>query len=82
MLLGSCKNSSNTNSTSTVEKLVVAFTSPGSGIDNDMKKRFDALINDSYSSLKYQKNGYGREGEIEYCITSEGMSQKDFFKIC
>jgi hypothetical protein len=47
------------------------FTSPGNGIDNELKDAVESLV-ESYQSAglvrSYKKTGYGREGETKLCV--------------
>ncbi len=64
-----------------IKGLVVSFYSIGGGIDLDAARKFDAWIEGyktpSGQAIVYEKIGWGREGEIDYCIQLDSMNQKD-----
>ncbi len=62
----------------TIKNLVVSFYSIGSGIDYKSAEKFEQFLN-TYthadgSKPVYEKIGWGREGEIDYCIALEGWN--------
>jgi len=68
-------------SESGIKNLVVSFYSIGAGIDLDAARKFDAWIAEyktaSGKPIVYEKIGWGREGEIDYCIQLESIEQKE-----
>lgn len=64
-----------------IKNLVISFYSIGSGIDLDAARKFDAWIasykTSSGQPIVYEKIGWGREGEIDYCIQLESINQKE-----
>lgn len=62
-----------------IKGLVVSFYSIGGGIDLDAARKFDSWIaaykTPSGEALVYEKIGWGREGEIDYCIQLESINQ-------
>ncbi len=52
----------------------VSFFSPGDGIDYKIKTEYDTLLVQKYPALKIKKQKWGREGEVNYCIETTGMS--------
>jgi hypothetical protein len=64
-----------------IKGLVVSFYSIGGGIDLDAARKFDAWIaaykTPSGQPVVYEKIGWGREGEIDYCIQLDSMNQQE-----
>jgi hypothetical protein len=65
----------------TIKNLVVSFYSIGSGIDYKSAEKFEQFLStftlDNGSKPVYEKIGWGREGEIDYCITLDGWNYND-----
>ena len=65
----------------TIKNLVVSFYSIGSGIDYKSAEKFEQFLNtfalENGSKPVYEKIGWGREGEIDYCIALEGWKYSD-----
>ena len=55
------------NKDTSVYSMVVAFFSPGDGIDIKTASEFDAYLK-GYTSVTFNKVGWGREGETDFCI--------------
>ncbi|MCC7303547.1 MAG: hypothetical protein IT233_12980 [Bacteroidia bacterium] len=49
-------------------RLVLSFYSIGSGIDNAHHEKWVELLNKHSPVLLYDKAGWGREGEVDYCL--------------
>jgi hypothetical protein len=65
----------------TIKNLVVSFYSIGSGIDYKSAEKFELFLNTftlpNGSKPVYEKVGWGREGEIDYCISMDGWNYED-----
>jgi hypothetical protein len=66
---------------STIYSLVVSFYSIGSGIDFNVAKEYNQMLN-SYTTaegllLDFDKVSWGREGETDFCIRLNGFSKKE-----
>ncbi len=59
------------------KRFVVSFYSPGNGIDHVVKKEYDQFLAKEYSNLEVHQKSWGREGEIDYCINIEELSNKN-----
>lgn len=66
--------------------ILISFFSIGSGIDYERKKEMDAYLkqleNDKVD-FTYDKVGWGREGEVDYCVDLSKLKevqQKDIIK--
>ncbi len=66
---------------STNYRLVVSFFSRASGIDFEARKQVDAYIYEFEQakgiSINKEETRWGREGEIDYCLTLEKVTTKD-----
>lgn len=82
----SCKNTKNTTSSaasgkskSTTYRLIVSFISIGTGIDATAKSSLDELIKRTQKeigkSVENTSTSWGREGEVDYCITLKELSK-------
>jgi hypothetical protein len=64
-----------------IKSLVVSFYSIGGGIDLEAARKFDAWIaaykTAAGNPIVYEKIGWGREGEIDYCIQLESIGMSD-----
>jgi len=60
-----------------VKGLVVSFYSIGGGIDLDAARKFDTWIaaykTSNGQAIAYEKIGWGREGEVDFCIQLESV---------
>ena len=58
--------------------LIISFISKGAGIDHSLKDKIDAIItefnNKNNVDLKYDKTGWGREGEVDYNFILKNLS--------
>lgn len=66
---------------STIYSLVVSFYSIGSGIDFNVAKEYNQMLN-SYTTaegllLDFDKVSWGREGETDFCIRLNSFSKKE-----
>lgn len=72
--LGSCasqkKQKAATEPTSAECPLFISFYSKGAGIDYEIAQKLDLKLEElqAKSKLTYEKTGWGREGEIDFCI--------------
>ena len=59
--------------------LVVSFFSPGNGIDHKIKGEYQTFLSSEFPSLEYEKTPWGKEGEIDFCISGSSLtdSQKE-----
>lgn len=68
-----------------VYDMVITFGSIGTGIDSEVKKKIDEIIEsfnkDNNTSITPEKVGWGREGEVDYNFTLKNLStsQKESF---
>lgn len=71
---------SSTISKNTTYRLVVSFISIGSGIDATAKSSFDELITktqkETGKSVDNTPAAWGREGEVDYCMTLTNLSKE------
>ncbi len=69
------------NQANSIRNLVVSFYSIGSGIDYKSAEKFEQFLNtftlENGSKPVYEKIGWGREGEIDFCIVLEGWNYSD-----
>lgn len=65
-------SSNNTNTEQNLEySMLISFFSIGSGIDYERKKEVDAYfrqLEGDQVDISYEKVGWGREGEVDYCV--------------
>jgi len=54
------------------DTMKISFISKGAGIDDVLKEKIQTIISDF--NLTYDKNGWGREGEVDYLINLENLS--------
>ena len=65
--------------------IIISFTSYGTGIDYELKKKIDGIINsfnkNNNTTINPKKIGWGREGEVDYNFTLKNLStsQKESF---
>lgn len=79
----SSKKNATTEDSGETYYMVVSFYSPGNGIDHKMKKEYIEFINTYTGSVIYEEISWGKEGEIDLCITFIGKStqkEHDFIK--
>ena len=66
---------------STIYSLVVSFYSIGSGIDFNVAKEYNQMLNSYTTSegliLDFDKVSWGREGETDFCIRLNSFSKKE-----
>jgi hypothetical protein len=64
-----------------IKGLVVSFYSMGGGIDLDAARKFDTWISgyktQSGKSVAFEKIGWGREGEVDFCVQLESINQAE-----
>jgi hypothetical protein len=56
-----------------IYRLVISFYSRGEGTDGEAIKRFDNFIRSYKKAVSFAMFNWGREGEIDYCISMEGF---------
>ena len=66
---------------STIYSLVVSFYSIGGGIDFNVAKEYNQMLNSYTTSegilLDFDKVSWGREGETDFCIRLNSFSKKE-----
>ena len=59
----------------------VSFYSTGGGTDSKMIERFNAFVasyeKEKNVTLEHETNGWGREGEVDYCFKLDELSEKE-----
>ena len=71
------ENSNTENSKAEVYRLIVSFFSTASGIDQKARKGFVEWVTIKGSSVKMETVRWGREGEVDYCFSLNGMSSDE-----
>ncbi|HLG33768.1 MAG TPA: hypothetical protein VI757_02725 [Bacteroidia bacterium] len=63
-----------------LNNLLVSFYSKGSGINREAAGKFDNFlmeyIRKTNTKITYKKTGWGREGELDYCISLSVMNSE------
>lgn len=66
-------------------RLVVSFFSVSAGIDLEAKREFDIFLAEfektNQVSIARNETRWGREGEVDYCLSLEGINKKGKKKI-
>jgi len=57
------------------QMFVVNFISFGAGIDIETQAKFDAFLETKYPNLNVERVHWGREGEVNYCINLDRLSE-------
>jgi len=67
------------NKDTSIYSMVVAFFSPGDGIDMKTAREFDTYLA-GYKTVNFNKVGWGREGETDFCIRLDNLSAGEVSK--
>lgn len=63
-----------------LNNLVVSFYSTGSGINREAESKFEKFLTEyirkTNTKITYKKFGWGREGEVDYCISLSVMNSE------
>jgi hypothetical protein len=49
-------------------RVIVSFVSFGAGIDSETREKFTAFLDNDPKKPVYEAIGWGREGEVDYCL--------------
>lgn len=83
MNIQNCQNKNSTagNQNEHVSTLLISFISKGSGINYTAKNVFDEYIASFEKKhnvkIQYEEHGWGREGEVDYCINLSNLKDKE-----
>ena len=78
LVLISCKGTKDSTSTDDGTcTLLVSFYSPGNGIDHKMKAKYETFLRAYGKDIAIGETRWGKEGEIDMCITLGKMSKKE-----
>lgn len=58
-------------------RLTISFYSIGTGIDSEHHDKFVEFLNNFKPVLLYDKAGWGREGEVDYCFFLRELKPKE-----
>jgi len=58
-------------------RFVVSFYSIGEGIDIKAKDEFVNLLNTNSKKISYEPKNWGREGEVDYCLSLKELSASE-----
>ncbi len=84
----SCKSTNETEAKHTIEEIqptnsevrfIVSFISKGSSIDFKSREKFVAYLESN--NIEYNKVSWGREGEMDYCISISDSDEKTQAKL-
>ena len=60
-----------------IYRLTLSFYSIGEGIDNDNMDKWVEFLDKHSPAVLYEKVGWGREGEIDYCLMLNELKPKE-----